>query len=267
TLDPVGVASALSGRTKAIVSVDLFGVVHDLDPLRRAAPEVAVIEDAAQALGAALGAKSAGTLGNMGTFSFFPSKALGAAGDGGACVTDDPSVADRIRRIRNHGSGRTYAWEMRGGNYRLDALQAALLGVKLTTLPARLARRRAIGARLVAAARGAGLTPLVGATSCAPMFAPLALRVTAGGPKAAPSHSAAGRDELLARLRDAGIDARVHYPTTLAASPAFAHYAAGRSFPESERATRELLSVPCHPEMTDEEVTFLERELCSNTQF
>jgi dTDP-4-amino-4,6-dideoxygalactose transaminase len=236
-------------HVRAIVSVDLFGLVHDLAPLRSAFPGVPIVEDAAQALGSTRAGDGAGTLGDIGIFSFFPSKALGAAGDGGACVTNDPSLAGSMARIRSHGAGKTYAWEVLGGNYRLDALQAAFLEAKLGALPARLARRRAIGGRLVATAERAGAIPLTGAGSCQPVFAPLALRI--------PER----RNDVLARLRERSIDARVHYPTTLPECPPFAQYARGESFPQSERATRELLSVPCHPELTDDEVEYLETAL------
>jgi len=250
-LDPAQVDRALSPHTRAIVSVDLFGVVHDLRPLRAAAA-LPIVEDAAQALGASLDGAAAGTIGDVGVFSFFPSKALGAAGDGGACVTNDDGLASRMTQVRSHCAGKTYAWEIRGGNYRLDALQAAILGVKLEHLPARLALRRSIGDRLVAAGRRGGLAPLVGAPGCIPMFAPLAFRSAAGH-----------RNDWLVRLRERGIDARVHYPTTLPGSTPFARYASGASFPEAERATRELFSVPCHPEMTENEVTVLEAALGS----
>jgi dTDP-4-amino-4,6-dideoxygalactose transaminase len=205
---------------------------------------------AAGTIGAPLGPSAAGTLGDIGVYSFFPGKALGAAGDGGACVTNDAALASRMVQVRSHGAGTTYAWEIRGGNYRLDALQAAILGVKLAHLPARLARRKQIGRRLAAAAQRGGLSPLTGEPSCTPVFAPLALRIGGGR-----------RDALLANLRARGIDARVHYPTTLAACPPFAAHAAGQSFHEADRATRELLSIPCHPEMTDDEVTYLESTL------
>jgi dTDP-4-amino-4,6-dideoxygalactose transaminase len=251
-LDAARVGRALSSRTRAIVSVDLFGVVHDLEPIRRVAPRVPIVEDAAQALGATLGASNAGTLGDIGVYSFFPGKSLGAAGDAGACVTNDIALASRMAQVRTHGAGKTYAWEIHGGNYRMDALQAAILGVKLAHLPARLARRKEIGQRLAAAARRVGFTPLVGAPSCNPAFVPLVLRVPADR-----------RDALLAALRARDIDARVHYPTTLPACPPFSAYATGRSFPEADRATRELLSVPCHPEMTEDELTCLERALQS----
>jgi dTDP-4-amino-4,6-dideoxygalactose transaminase len=243
-----------AAQARAIISVDLFGLVHDLAPLRAALPGVPIVEDAAQALGSTLGGACAGTLGDVGIFSFFPSKALGAAGDAGACVTNDASLAGAMSRIRSHGAGKTYAWEVQGGNYRLDALQAAILEVKLAALPARLARRRAIGERLVAAARQVGAIPLTGEPRCQPMFAPLALRI--------PER----RNEVLARLRERGIDARVHYPTTLPACPPFASYARGQSFPEAERATRELLSLPCHPELTDDEVEYLQGALIKAIQ-
>jgi UDP-2-acetamido-2-deoxy-ribo-hexuluronate aminotransferase len=249
-LDGDAVRRAVTERTRAIVSVDLFGVVHDPAGLRAAAPGVPIVEDAAQALGASIGGRAAGTLGEIGTFSFFPSKTLGAAGDAGACVTADASLAERIARVRLHGSGSAYAWETRGGNYRLDSVQAAVLAVKLAALPQRIARRRTIGELLVATARQAGATPIVGTPDCEPVFAPLALRV-----------DAAQRDPILARLREANVDARVHYPTTLAASPPFSRYAQNAVFPQAERATRELLSVPCHPELTDDEVDDLRRAL------
>jgi len=244
-LSATAVKRAVSERTRALISVDLFGVAHDLSGLRAAAPGIPIVEDAAQALGASLAGRRAGTLGEIGTFSFFPSKSLGAAGDGGACVTADAELADRLSRIRVHGGG-AYAWEMRGGNYRLDALQAAVLSVKLAALPARLARRRAIGEGLVAVARRAGATAITGSAECEGIFAPLALRI-----------EARRRHAVLTRLREAGVDARIHYPTTLAACAPFARYARNEAFPEAERATRELLSVPCHPELTDDEVDLL----------
>jgi UDP-2-acetamido-2-deoxy-ribo-hexuluronate aminotransferase len=123
--------------------------------------------------------------------------------------------------------------------------------VKLDHFPSRIARRRAIGRRLVDAATRGGAAPIVGTPPCEPCFAPLALRIPE-----------TRRNDCVARLRERGVDARVHYPTTLPACPPFAAYAAG-PFPEATRATRELLSIPCHPEMTDEEVATLEGALAS----
>jgi len=248
-LSPSAVRAAVSERTRAIVSVDLFGIAHDTSALR--APGIAIVEDAAQALGTTRDGRRAGTLGEIGTFSFFPSKALGAAGDGGACVTDDEQLAARMARIRLHGGTNAYNWDRRGGNYRLDALQAAVLSAKLTVLPARLARRRAIGEELAAVARRGGASPIC-APTCEPIYAPLALRIEGR------------RDQVLARLRADGVDARVHYPVALSTCRPFSHYPRrprDAEFPEAERATGELLSVPFHPELTDDEVSDLLEKL------
>jgi UDP-2-acetamido-2-deoxy-ribo-hexuluronate aminotransferase len=212
---------------------------------------VPIVEDAAQALGAKLGPAFAGVLGDIGIYSFFPSKALGAAGDAGACVTNDDRLASRMTQVRSHGAGKAHPWEIDGGNYRLDALQAAILDVKLEYFPSRIARRRAIGRRLVDAATRGGAAPIVSTPHCEPCFAPLAVRIPE-----------TRRNDSVARLRERGIDARVHYPMTLPACPPFAGYAFS-SFPVAERATRELVSIPCHPEMTDEEIAALETALGS----
>jgi dTDP-4-amino-4,6-dideoxygalactose transaminase len=248
-LDPEALARARTERTRAVISVDLFGVVHDLDPVRRAVPGLPVVEDAAQALGSELRAKAAGTHGDIGIFSFFPTKALGAAGDAGACITNDAELADRIAKIRVHGASSGYAWEVRGGNYRLDAIQAAILSVKLQDLPRRLARRRATGQRLVEVIRRQGAVPVVGLEACTPTLGPLALRV--GAPR---------RAEVLGHLRERGIDARVHYPTPLPEAPAFA---SNGEFPEAARASRELVSLPCHAELTDAEICRIEDALAA----
>jgi dTDP-4-amino-4,6-dideoxygalactose transaminase len=251
-LDWPGLAEARTARTRAVISVDLFGVVQDLGPVRRAVPGLPIVEDAAQALGSALGAKTAGAHGDIGVFSFFPTKALGAAGDAGACITSDPELAARVAKVRVHGASAEYAWELRGGNYRLDAIQAAILSVKLLDLPRRLERRRAIGRHLAEAARRHGAVPIVGLEASSTAFGPLALRV-----------EASRRPRVLGALRDRGVDARVHYPQALSDAPAFAAYADRRAggFPEAVRATRELVSVPCHPELTDEEVDLVEDAL------
>jgi dTDP-4-amino-4,6-dideoxygalactose transaminase len=248
-LDWRGLAEARTARTRAVISVDLFGIVQDLGPVRRAVPGVPVVEDAAQALGSSLDGKSAGTHGDIGVFSFFPTKALGAAGDAGACVTGDMRLAERLGRVRVHGASGAYAWDLPGGNYRLDALQAAILSVKLAALPQRLARRRAVGQRLASAADILGAIPIVGLEPSSSAFAPLALRV-----------DAERRPAVLAALHERGVDARVHYPEILPEAPAFAAHAEGQavSFPEAHRASRELLSIPCHPELTEEEIVTLE---------
>lgn len=247
-LDGEDMRMAVTARTRAIISTNLFGVVHDLSHLREMTPGIPIVEDAAQALGSTLGDTFAGCHGDIGTFSFFPSKALGAIGDAGACVTRCPNLASRIRSARTHGSASTYEWLSPGGNYRLDEIQAAFLRVKLARLPERLERRRAIGDELAHTARHFGVKAIVG--EGVTLFAPLALRIDKGQ-----------RDTVLSALRERHIDARVHYPAPVACSPVFAPFAEGGHFPEAFRASRELLSIPCHPEMTDEEVAFLDSAL------
>ncbi len=248
-------ACGLGGEPKrrpsahALIVMHLFGQLVDPEPLRRELPGVPIVEDAAQAMGATLRGQHAGARGEVATLSFFPAKTLGAAGDAGAVLTSDGALAARVRQARVHGAASPCDWRTLGGNYRLDALQAAVLTVKLQALGARLERRRAIGTRLAAIASQAGAAPLCGPAECTPVFSSLTIRT----PR---------RDHAVARLRDLGVDARVQYRAALPASPLFAPLvAAGAVFPEAERASRELLSIPCHPELTDSEVEQLEAAL------
>ncbi len=238
--DPGACASACSQRTKAVMVMHLFGQGVDLAPLRHAVPDLAILEDAAQGIGTRMDSHQVGTSGTLGTFSFFPAKSLGAAGDAGAVTTCDPELAQRVRHARVHGATGAYRWDGPGGNYRMDALQAAILTVKLGALDQRLARRRSLGSRLAETLTCHGVGVLQGGPTCDPTFAPFALRT---------DH----RDERLNQLRSRGIDARVHYPTTVSSSKAFRGVAGDGVFPEAERATRELLSLPCSPELRDDE--------------
>lgn len=252
--DPEALRRAISSRTKAVLVAHLFGQAVEIGPLRRACGAIPIVEDAAQAMGTRLGTKQAGTFTEIGTLSFFPAKPLGAAGDGGAVLVSDARLASRVRQARAHGAELAHQWQMAGGNYRLDAVQAAILRVKLATLPQRTERRRGIGDRLAAVARARGASPLIGTNLCTPGYSSLALRV-------------AHRERVLRRLRESGVDARALYPATLPASRAFAQFGgAGERFVEAERATREILSVPCHAELTDAEVVEIEdalrRALC-----
>jgi dTDP-4-amino-4,6-dideoxygalactose transaminase len=250
--DPAAVREARTERTRALIVMHLFGQVLALHALRDAlgrssTEEISIIEDAAQAMGARFDGRHAGTMGALGTLSFFPAKAFGAAGDAGAVLTERDDLADAVKRARVHGAQGAYRWTSSGGNYRLDALQAAVLSEKLAALPARLERRRAIGARLAATARNAGVQVLDGERACAPTYAPLVLRVER-------------RDAVLLALRERGVDARVHYPHSLPSSPAWSRFARG-AFPEAERATKSLVSIPSCPELTDDEVDRLELAL------
>ncbi|MBI5536626.1 MAG: DegT/DnrJ/EryC1/StrS family aminotransferase [Deltaproteobacteria bacterium] len=244
---PKAISNALSPRTRAVIVMHLFGQSVDLEPIRQAAGDAAIIEDAAQGIGTLHGGRQVGTLAELGTLSFFPAKSLGAAGDAGAVLTSSADLAARVRMARCHGAERAYRWEAPGGNYRLDALQAAILRVKLAAFPQRIQRRKQIGQRLAAVARSHGVEPLVGTPACEPTFAPFALRLK-------------NRDPIAALMRERGIDVRTQYPLTLAACPAFRAHARG-AYPEADRATRELLSLPCHAELTDAEVDQLHSAL------
>jgi len=239
--DPEGCRNALSDRTRAVIVMHLFGQSVDLASLREVTRELPIVEDAAQAIGTRLGDRQVGTIERVGTFSFFPAKSLGAAGDAGAVTTADPELAQRVRHARAHGASRAYVWDGPGGNYRMDSVQAAVLTVKLAALDARLLRRKQIGQRLHDVARAHDIPVLSGGTTCEPTYAPFVLRLTA-------------RDDMLERLRARGVDARVHYPTTLCDAPVYRSLAGPGPWPEAHRATRELLSLPCSPELSDDEV-------------
>lgn len=246
--DPDELRCAAGPRTRAAIVMHLFGQAVDLTPIRAALGSLPIVEDAAQAIGTFREGRHVGTVAELGTLSFFPAKAFGAGGDAGAVLTADPELAARVRRARVHGSPRAYVWEEPGGNYRIDALQAALLRAKLQALPARMERRRSIGLRLARIASEAGASVIDGSGSCTATFAPFAMRV-------------AQRDRVAASLRELGVDARVQYPCTLPGSRAFAPLAGSHSYREADRASRELLSIPCHAELTDDEVAEVERAL------
>lgn len=243
-LDPEGVRRALTSRTRAIIPVHLFGQPADMGPILEMAAErgIAVVEDCAQSTGATWHGKQTGTLGTVGCFSFFPTKNLGAAGDGGMCVTSDPALAERLRMLRSHGWKRKYYQEVIGVNSRLDELQAAILRVKLPRLASWNERRRFLAARyerLLADAPGI-VTPgtLPGTV---PVFHQYTVRVR-------------GRDRVAEALRDAGIETQVYYPYPLHLLPIHASLGQGEgAFPEAERACREVLSLPMFPELTEAE--------------
>jgi dTDP-4-amino-4,6-dideoxygalactose transaminase len=212
-------------RTKAIIPVHLFGQRAPLPALG-----IPVIEDSAQAIGRGVGASAA-----LACFSFFPSKPLGAAGDGGLVVTNDSALADRVRALRQHGATAKHRYEMLGGNYRLDALQAAILRVKLPHLDGWLARRRELAAAYTERLRS--------------------VRTPAPDPHGSWAHyvirvPAARRDGLQANLRENGIETAVYYPTPLHLQPVFAYLGHRESdFPVAERAAQEVLALPLYPEL------------------
>ena len=240
-------AAAVTSRTKAIVPVDLFGQVAAIEEIRRLAPRVPVIEDAAQSIGARRSidgeSRMAGEAATIGTFSFFPSKNLGGYGDGGMMVTQDESLYHRLMRLRTHGSVKTYFHEEVGYNSRLDALQAVVLSAKLRYLPAWSARRRENAAFYSAAFADVPeiVTPYVEPANES-IFNQYTIRV----PR---------RDALKDHLAARKIGHAVYYPLPLHLQPCFAYlgYKAG-AYPESERAANEVISLPIYPELTREQL-------------
>ena len=244
-LDVAQVESAISSRTRALLPVHLFGQMAPMEDLLALARKhnLAVIEDAAQAIGARQKVADrwcmAGALGSTGAFSFFPSKNLGGWGDGGMIVTQDAELADRLRKLRTHGGTRQYHHEEVGTNSRLDSLQAAVLLAKFPRLAEWNAARRAHADCYSSAfEKLEGVTPPTTDLRNEHVFNQYTVRV-------------ARRDKLRTHLNERGIGSAVYYPQSLHVQPCFEHlgYSEGQ-FPEAERASAEVISLPVFPEMT-----------------
>jgi len=246
-IDPQKISAAITPQTRAIMPVHLFGLPADMDPILDVARshKLLVVEDAAQAIGARYGDRFVGTLGDFGCFSFFPSKNLGGAGDGGVITTNDAAHAERLRMLRMHGSRTKYFHEILGTNSRLDALQAAVLRVKLHHLDHwekgrenRASRYRQLFERNNLA-KSVSLPP-VPPSRDHHVYNQFTLRATR-------------RDELKESLRLAGIPTEIYYPLCLHLQEAFTHLGyRARQFPIAERASQEALSLPVYPELTDD---------------
>jgi dTDP-4-amino-4,6-dideoxygalactose transaminase len=242
-IDPAGVAARVTPRTRAILPVHLFGQCAEMDPILAVARRhgLAVIEDAAQAIGAEYQGRGAGSMGTVGCFSFFPSKNLGAFGDGGAVVTNDAALADKIRCLRNHGANPKYYHKLLGGNFRLDTLQAAVLQVKLRYLDAWTARRQQNAAFYDTMFTRMGLrghlveTPAV--LQARHIFNQYVVRLV-------------DRDVVRDSLKQQQIGTEVYYPVPMHVQECFADlgYREG-DFPESEKAARSTLALPIYPEL------------------
>jgi len=242
-ISPDAVAAAIGPKTKAVIPVDLFGQMAALERVEAAARGIPIIEDAAQSIGAQrrIGGQSvmAGERATIGTLSFFPSKNLGAYGDGGMMLTQDERLATRLNRLRVHGGAKTYYHDEVGYNSRLDALQAAVLHAKLPHLEAWSAKRRANAAYYDAAFADLADVKRPHIEPCnVSIFNQYTLRV-------------ARRDDLQSFLKGRGIGTAIYYPLPLHLQPCFAYlgYKAG-SCPEAERAAGEVLSLPIYPELT-----------------
>jgi dTDP-4-amino-4,6-dideoxygalactose transaminase len=245
-INPALIEAAITPRTRAIMPVHLFGLPADLDSILAIAQahNLVIIEDAAQAIGSRYAGKSIGTFGQYGCFSFFPSKNLGGAGDGGLITTDDAKTAQRLQMLRVHGSKQRYFHEIIGTNSRLHALQAAVLRVKLRHLDAWQQGRQNRAERYRRLFAEAGLSSFIAAPPQPPtMYEHVYNQFTIRSPY---------RDELKAFLHAAGVPSEIYYPLCIHLQKAFAYlgYAAG-DFPESEKASREVLSLPVYPELPD----------------
>ncbi len=243
-MDPALASTAVTPRTRAMLPVHLFGLMADLPALQQGF-DGPIVEDAAQAVGASFQGLKAGSVGALGCFSFFPTKNLGAYGDAGLVSTRHSDLADRVRRLRVHGSRTKYVHDLLGINSRLDAMQAAVLLAKLPYLSRWTERRQAIALRYSHLIRDLGIDEVVPPTvpeGAVHVFHQYTIR-------------AENRDGLMAHLKEQGIGSTVYYPLPLHLQPVLAElgYRAG-DFPESERASRTVLSLPMFPELTDDEV-------------
>jgi dTDP-4-amino-4,6-dideoxygalactose transaminase len=259
-IDPAAAVAAITPRTVAIVPVHLFGRPADVQPLLEAAARhgLAILEDACQAIGAEWNGRRVGSLGTLAAFSFFPTKNLGGFGDGGAVTTDVENLARQIRALRVHGSEERYRHRVLGWNSRLDALQAAVLRVKLSYLERWTEARRRNARRYQELFESYGLTDIVRLPSFGPpevrhVFNQFVVRVPA-------DH----RDSLREALRQAGVGTEVYYPV-----PAHLQEAAARwgyrpgQFPEAELAARESLALPIYPELTEGQQRYVVRSIAS----
>ncbi len=245
-LDPVQTERAITEKTKAIIPVHIFGQVADMDMVTALAKKYAlkIIEDACQAIGAEYKGKKAGTLGDYGCFSFFPTKNLGGAGDGGLLSCTSVEGYDRVKYLRVHGAKVKYFHDTVGINSRLDSLQAAILGVKLKYLDDWNAKRQAIADLYTQALSSYLTTPYVSSETKHVFHQYVVL--------------ADNRDEFMNYLNERGIATGVYYPLPLHLQKCFTHlgYSEG-DLPVSESVSKKILSLPVYPEMTDEQVNYV----------
>ena len=257
-IDVSQVESSVGPRTSAILPVHLYGQCSDMGPLLEIAEKqnIPIIEDAAQAIGATYLGRLAGSMGAIGCFSFYPTKNLGGAGDGGMLTTDDAQLADQLRVLRNHGGKTDYEHFQVGLNSRLDALQAAVLRVKLNYVESWSEARRQKAKRYTELFEDAGLTervqPPFVENSNQHIFHQYVVRV--------PQQ----RDRLKEHLAKNGVVARIYYPTPLHLQPCFNSLGYGKGdFPEAERAAQETLALPLYPELSEAQQVYVVKTIQS----
>jgi dTDP-4-amino-4,6-dideoxygalactose transaminase len=267
-IDPYQIERRVTPRAKAVIPVHLYGQSAEMESILAcaAAHGLTVVEDAAQSIGAEYRGRRCGTMGQYGCFSFFPSKNLGGAGDGGMVVTGDPERADRLRLLRGHGSRPKYVHRLVGGNFRLDAIQAAIVSCKLPHLESWTEARRRNAERYEGLFRRAAGLEVCDSRERA------AGRATGGStPDVVLPAAVAGRhvfnqyvirvkrrDALKAHLSTLGIDTEVYYPVPMHLQECFRslNYREG-DFPESEAAALETLALPVYPELRDEQAEYV----------
>jgi dTDP-4-amino-4,6-dideoxygalactose transaminase len=241
-MDPQRAAEAVTNRTRAILPVHLYGRCVEMDPISALARDhdLRVIEDCAQAHGASSRGRTAGSLGDAGCFSFYPSKNLGALGDAGAIITDDPQLASSLRLLRNYGQDRKYHHIVAGRNSRLDELQAAVLRVKLAHLNGFNRARRKIAEQYHAAIGDAH-----------------PIRLLDFDPERDAMHQAVlctpDRDGLRRHLDQAGVQTQVHYPIPCHRQPVYARPASDRPLPVTDQLAKQVLSLPMYPELSEKQ--------------
>ena len=244
TLDPARLEAAITPRTRAVIPVHLYGCPAELGPILEIARRhhLRLIEDCAQAHGAAHQGRRVGSWGDLAAFSFYPTKNLGAYGDGGAVVTDDPALAERLRLLREYGWAERYVSHLKGLNSRLDELQATILRVKLRRLDAWNARRRALAQQYTTLLRDSGLQLPLDLPDGEHVYHLYVIRTPQ-------------REALRAFLHARDIGTLIHYPAPVHLQPAYADLGYGPgSLPETEAAAAQVLSLPLYPELREDEV-------------
>lgn len=243
-MDPAAIEAAITPRTKAILPVHLYGQPADMDPIMEVARRhgLVVIEDAAQAHGAKYKGRTAGSIGDMACFSFYPGKNLGAYGEGGAVTTDNPAYARTIRMLRDWGQDRKYHHVLRGFNYRMEGFQGAILRVKLRHLEKWTDARRAVVSQYNQLLADADVVTPPEMTWARHVYHVYTLRTE-------------DRDTMQMTLQAEGIQTGIHYPVPVHLQPAYADLGYGRgSFPRAEKAAEQVLSLPLYPELLPQTV-------------
>ncbi len=249
-IDPNLIEAAITPRTKAIMPVHLYGQPADMDPINAIAQKhgLVVIEDAAQAHGSRYNGQRAGVLGDSACFSFYPSKNLGCYGDGGAVVTNDPRVAQEVAKLRNHGRMTKYKHDELGYGHRLDGIQAAILGAKLPHLDDWNAGRRDRASRYNDLLANLPVATPWNLPNTEPVYHCYTIRVKDG----------IDRDAVVQHLKDNGVGVGVHYPIPLHLQPAYEFLGLPEgSYPVTEQASRQVLSLPLYAELSDEQQDYV----------